>query len=112
MTVFTWQPAQFGALPPSPLWSPDGKWLALEVWANNEDEAGLWVLPADGTLARLDVPTGHDPIWLNASQLIYADLDENMNGDIKLVDLESGETRVMDFPPGSQVLLTPPYISP
>ena len=50
MTVFTWQPAQFGALPPSPVWSPDGKWLAIEIWANNQDESGLWVLPADGTL--------------------------------------------------------------
>jgi hypothetical protein len=109
MTVFTWQPAQFGALPPSPVWSPDGKWLAIEVWANNKDESGLWVLPADGTLARLHVPTGRDPIWLNPSQLIYADLDENMNGDIKLFDLDFGETRVLDLPAGSMVLLTPPY---
>jgi hypothetical protein len=109
MTVFTWQPAQFGALPPSPVWSPDGKWLAIEIWANNKDESGLWVLPADGTLARLHVPTGHDPIWLNPSQLIYADLDENMNGDIKLIDLDYGDTGVLELPAGSTVLLTPPY---
>lgn len=109
MTVFTWQPAQFGALPPSPVWSMDGKWLAIEIWANNEDETGLWVLPADGTLARLHVPTGHAPIWLNPSQLIVADLDENMNGDIKLFDLDYGEIDVLDLPPGSMVLLTPPY---
>jgi hypothetical protein len=110
MTVFTWQPAQFGALPPSPVWSPDGKWLAIEIWANNEGESGLWVLPADGTLARLHVPTGHQPIWLNPSQLFYADLDENMNGDIKLFDLDYGETRsVLDLPSGSSLLLVPPY---
>jgi putative hemolysin len=112
MSVFAWQPAQFGALPPSAVWSSDGKWLAIEIWANNEEESGVWILPADGTLARLHVATGHEPIWLNASQLIYADLDENMNGDIKLFDLDSGETRVMDFPAGSQILLTPPYTSP
>ncbi len=109
MTVFTWQPAQFGALPPSPVWSPDGKWLAIEIWANNKDETGLWVLPADGTLARLHIPTGHNPLWLNPSQLIYADLDENMNGDIKLFDLDYGEIGVLDLPAGSTVLLTPPY---
>jgi hypothetical protein len=57
----------------------------------------------------LHVPTGRDPIWLNPSQLIYADLDENMNGDIKLFDLDFGETRVLDLPAGSMVLLTPPY---
>jgi hypothetical protein len=105
MTVFTWQPAQFGALPPSPVWSMDGKWLAIEVWANNEDETGLWVLPADGTLARLHVPTGHNPLWLNPSQLIYADLDENMNGDIKLIDLDTGSVGVLDLPAGSTLLL-------
>jgi hypothetical protein len=109
MTVFTWQPAQFGALPPSPVWSIDGKWLAIEIWANNEDESGLWVLPADGTLPRLNVPTGHEPIWLNPTQLIYADLDENMNGDIKLFDLDYGETNVLDLPAGSSLLLVPPY---
>ena len=105
MTVFAWQPAQFGALPPSPVWSIDGKWLAIEIWANNEDESGLWVLPADGTLARLHIPTGHNPIWLNPSQLIFADLDENMNGDIKLFDLDYGEIDVLDLPAGSTVLL-------
>jgi hypothetical protein len=109
MTVFTWQPAQFGALPPSPVWSIDGKWLAIEIWANNEEESGLWVLPADGTLARLHIPTGHNPLWLNPSQLIYADLDENMNGDVKLIDLDYGEIGVLDLPAGSTVLLTPPY---
>ena len=105
MTVFTWQPAQFGALPLSPVWSVDGKWLAIEIWANNEDESGLWVLPADGTLARLHVPTGHQPLWLNATQLVYADLDENMNGDIKLFDLDFGEIGVLVLPAGSTMLL-------
>jgi hypothetical protein len=108
MSVFTWQPAQFGALPPSPVWSLDGKWLAIEIWANNEDETGLWVLPADGTLARLHVPTGHDPLWLNSSQLFYSDLDENMNGDIKLFDLDYGrQVRVVDLPAGSTLWLAP-----
>jgi hypothetical protein len=105
MTVFTWQPAQFGALPPSPVWSPDGKRLAIEIWANNKDESGLWVLPADGMLARLHVPTGHNPLWLNPSQLIYADLDENMNGGFKLVDLDTGGTGILELPAGSTLLL-------
>ncbi|HRQ41592.1 MAG TPA: hypothetical protein PLD25_27040 [Chloroflexota bacterium] len=105
MTVFTWQPAQFGALPPSPVWSIDGKWLAIEIWAKNEDESGLWVLPADGTMARLHVPTGREPIWLNSSQLFYTDVDENMSGVIKLFDLNYGEIGVLDLPAGSTLLL-------
>jgi hypothetical protein len=108
--VLTWQPAQFGALPPSAVWSPDGKWLAIEVWAGQNDDAGLWLLPAGGTLARVHIPTGHDPIWLNPSQLIYADLDQDMNGDIKLYDLDRGAIGVLDLPAGSAMLLAPPYV--
>lgn len=40
-TVLTWRPAQFGTLPPSPAWNPDGEWLVIEVLANNEAETGL-----------------------------------------------------------------------
>ena len=109
MTIFKWQPLQFGALPPSPVWSADGKWLAIEIWANNEDESGLWIFPSDGVHPRLHAPNGRDPIWLNPSQLIYADLDENMNGDIKIFDLDFGETGILDLPSGSQVLLVPPF---
>jgi Tol biopolymer transport system component len=105
MTIFTWQPAQFGALPPSPVWSIDEKWLAIEIWANNDNEYGLWVLPADGTMARLHLPTGHDPIWLNSTQLFYADRDEDMNGDIKLHDLDFGQMGVLELPPTGAVLL-------
>jgi hypothetical protein len=105
-TIFTWRPAQFGALPPSPVWSMDGKWLAIEIWATSEGETGLWVLPADGTLARFHAPSGRDPVWLNPSQLIYSSLDENMNGDIRLFDLYYGDRGVLDLPTGSTVLLT------
>jgi hypothetical protein len=41
--------------------------------------------------------------------LIYANVDENMNGDIKLFDLDYGERGVLDLPAGSTVLLTSPY---
>ncbi|MBK8901580.1 MAG: hypothetical protein IPM53_10385 [Anaerolineaceae bacterium] len=105
MTIFTWQPAQFGALPPSPVWSIDEKWVAIEIWANNNDENGLWVLPADGTMARLHLPTGHDPIWLNSTQLFYSDRDEDMNGDIKLHDLDFGQMGILELPSTGAILL-------
>lgn len=105
ITLHTWQPAQFGALPPSPVWSPDGRWLAIEVWANNEEETGLWLLPADGTAARLVAHTGHEPQWLNTSQLLFVDYDENRNSTIKLFELDYGETWPVGLPPGSSVLL-------
>lgn len=34
--------------PAAPAWSPDGQWLAFTAWAQDPDEAGVWVLRADG----------------------------------------------------------------
>jgi Tol biopolymer transport system component len=34
--------------PAAPVWSPDGKWLAFTAWAQDPDEAGVWVVRADG----------------------------------------------------------------
>ena len=41
-------PAGIGGQPPAPVWSPDGRWLVCTAWAENLDDAGLWVLRADG----------------------------------------------------------------
>jgi len=41
-------PAGIGGQPPAPVWSPDGRWLVCTAWAENLDDAGLWVLWADG----------------------------------------------------------------
>jgi Tol biopolymer transport system component len=115
IAVHAWQPAQSGALPPSPQWSPDGRWLAIEVWANHEQESGVWVLPADGTLARLHVPAGREPVWLNPSQLMYTALDENMHSRVLVFDLDMGRNVAeLDLPAGSTILpaSSPPKTGP
>ena len=105
-TIFTWQPKGFGALPPSPTWSPDGQWLAIEIWANNQEESGLWLLAADGSSSRRISASGSNPHWLGSDQLVYAVCDENQMCTNQLFDLETGKLAILDLPPGT-ILLTP-----
>ena len=84
---------------PSPIWSPDGRWLALEVWANGLQGSGIWLLAADGSSQTLVDADGHDPYWVNEFQLIYG-----VNEGPHLYDITSGEAFKMDMPVGSWVL--------
>ena len=100
VTLLTWDPARFGALVPSPVWSPDGRWLALEVWTNGPEGSGIWLLAADGSSQTLIDADGRDPYWVNGFQLIYG-----VNSNPRLYDIQSGEAFVIaDLPTGSWVL--------
>jgi len=46
--LYPYQPLGRGGWPPAPVWSPDGRWLAVVSWAQDPDERGLWVVRADG----------------------------------------------------------------
>ena len=41
-------PVGRGGQPAAPHWSPDGRWLAYNAWAEDPGLAGLWVVQADG----------------------------------------------------------------
>jgi Tol biopolymer transport system component len=49
VSLFNWDPARFGGLIPSPVWSPDGQWIAMEVLANGPEGSGLWLVAVDGS---------------------------------------------------------------
>ena len=58
--------------PPAPVWSPDGKWLAFDAWAQDPDEAGVWVVRADGQQEAGDQSLfteyylgGSHPVWIS-----------------------------------------------
>jgi len=94
-----WDPARFGALIPSPVWSPDGQWLALEIWANGPEGSGIWLLAADGSSQTMVDTQGRDPYWVNESQLVFG-----INGGPRLYDVTANEAFMMDLPEGSRVL--------
>jgi len=55
--------------PPPAVWSPDGAWLAAQVFDADFERAGLWVLGLDGTEIYLG---GFNPVWSpDGSRLLY-----------------------------------------
>jgi hypothetical protein len=101
LQLFDWDPARFGALIPSPVWNPGGQWLALEVWTNNTEDNGLWLLAADGSSQiHLDDSAG-SPFWYNAAQLSYCNPAQNTHGSIEMYDWTNDKTYVIDLPANS-----------
>lgn len=97
--VLDWDPARFGALIPSPRWSPDGVWIAQEVWANGLEGNGLWLVAPDGSQQILVDAQGRDALWLDGTRLVFG-----VNGEPRLYNVNSGQTVKMDLPPGSWVV--------
>lgn len=94
-----WEPARFGALVPSPNWSPDGNWVGLEVWSHDPLASGLWLTNANtAETIQIDKLAG-DPLWLNESQLVYNQYDGNRNGQAAVYDLNSRQAMWLDLFP-------------
>jgi len=58
--------------PAAPVWSPDGEWLAFTAWAQDRDQAGVWVVRTDGqqgeeyqSLFTEYHLGGSDPVWVS-----------------------------------------------
>ena len=65
-------PVSSDGWPPAPVWSPDGKWLAFDAWAQDPDEAGVWVVRADRQQEAEDQSLfteyylgGNYPVWIS-----------------------------------------------
>lgn len=49
--------------PPAPEWSPDGRWLAFEMWADSFDESGLWVASVEAAVLEAHHAGSGQPVW-------------------------------------------------
>ncbi|MCA9931904.1 MAG: PD40 domain-containing protein [Anaerolineales bacterium] len=99
--LFDWDPARFGALIPSPIWSPDGRWLALEVWANGPEGSGIWLIAVDGSDVRLVDAAGSSPHWISADQLVYHIAG---SGTTQLYDIVGSNAFPLDLAKGSSTV--------
>lgn len=77
-----------------PVWSPDGRWMAVIA------ESALWLLPVradgtpDGTPRRLTTEPADHPSWsADARTLLYLS-----GGTLRLLDIDSGRTRTVRVP--------------
>jgi len=87
-------PLRYGGLIAAPVWSPDGRWLALVAITHEGVGAGTWLIAADGGrefLVTESVMT--DPFWTAKGQLVWND------DGVWLLELGS-RTRENVLPPG------------
>lgn len=77
-----------------PVWSPDGRWMAVVV------ESALWLLPVrpdgtpDGEPRRLTTEAADHPSWsADARTLLYLSA-----GTLRLIDIADGSTRTVRVP--------------
>ncbi len=94
--------------PPPAQWSPDSRWLAYAPGSDRSDpQDGVWLLTVDSAEERLLGPFGDrssyevEPVWSpDGRQVVYSRLPWTT----WLVDLDTGELRQVDLPPGAQVI--------
>ncbi|HSH03791.1 MAG TPA: hypothetical protein VLL52_14850 [Anaerolineae bacterium] len=99
MQVYDWDPARFGGLVPSPMWSFDGNWLLLDIVGNGEEGSGLWLLATDGSEQRLVTEQGYGARWLGFNQLVA-----NVDNVPHLYDMVSGDWFSLGLPIDSVVV--------
>lgn len=81
-----------------PVWSPDGRLLAVEGWDN--DQIGVYTIKPDGSDRRLVVEDAHAPAWSpDGKQLVVARNGGNVS-TLAIVDVDGGEARQITFDHG------------
>ncbi len=63
-------------------------------------------MAADGSAVRRIAGSCNHPHWLDSDRLIYANCDIDQMNTNRLYDLDTGESAILDLPPGN-ILLTP-----
>jgi Tol biopolymer transport system component len=109
-------PVGMGGQPPAPAWSPDGRWLAFNARAMNDDDVGLWVARADGqqeeehnldpSYSRADP----HPVWSpDGRWLAFNSMPQGARSGIWLAKVETWDLHSPDLPPDAYLV---DWISP
>jgi dipeptidyl aminopeptidase/acylaminoacyl peptidase len=79
LLLHPYSPVGRGGQPPAAVWSPDGRWLAFAAWAEDPQDAGLWVIGASGegeqALATGVLRGDPTPLWSPDGQwLVFSEM--------------------------------------
>jgi dipeptidyl aminopeptidase/acylaminoacyl peptidase len=90
-----------GGWPPAPVWSPDGQWLALNAWSEENPNA-LWVVRADGSEEHY-LGDGINPVWgPDGSQLAFTLPGEQSS--LWLVQTSEWKAELIQLPLGTSTI--------
>jgi Tol biopolymer transport system component len=91
---------------PKPVWSPDGKQLAM-VTLGEAHKVDLWVIDAEDGGEHL-LGFASNPVWHpDSDALVYQAWSVDV---IKMIDIYNWELQTLDLPPGSTPLFWPDVI--
>lgn len=90
-------PIGTGGWLPAPVWSPDGKWLAV-VTLSEAHKADLWTIRSDSGEEHL-LGFASNPVWHpDSSTLVFKDLSDE---GVKSIEVDDWKLQSLDMPPGS-----------
>jgi hypothetical protein len=92
------EPVGVGGWPGAPVWSSDGQWLAFLAWAQDSDEAGVWVARADGEEEHFLGPGSRDPVWSPDGQQLAFTKDSA----VWTAEGATWRLQQLDLPPNAQ----------
>ncbi|MCB0036879.1 MAG: PD40 domain-containing protein, partial [Anaerolineales bacterium] len=95
----TYQIAGTDGWPMAAVWSHDGQWLAVNEWAADRNEAGLWLYRADGSEIQHLGSNTAEPVWsADSSQLLYVRYEQEGARSYFKLDLNSGAKQLFSLP--------------
>jgi Tol biopolymer transport system component len=98
-----YEPQGRGGWPSAPRWSPDGRWLVFTAWAQDDDEAGTWVVNIDGREHHLG-PCA-TPVWSPDGQWLACTSRPRVLGSGGwLIEVGTWEVHSLELPADAQLV--------
>jgi Tol biopolymer transport system component len=97
-----YEPVGRGGWPPAPVWSPDGRWLVFDTWAQDGDETGLWVARPNGEEEH-HLNCGADRTWSPDGRWVACASVPPGHG-ARLFEAETWETYPLDLPSDARIV--------
>jgi len=98
-----YEPLGRGGWPSAPVWSPDGRWLVFAAWALEGDEAGVWVMSADGEEEHHLTCSCSNQAWRPDGRWL-ACTSTPPGYEACLLEADTWETHPLDLPPDARLI--------